>query len=87
MLLVRDRSQQKHTILEINIIPEKISLNHTPHKIYYGSLRRIHVAANVLQRNMERHNKLSTAIARLADVRICFPVTKCKCRAKGQILL
>ena len=34
MILVRDRFQQKHTILEINIIPEKISLNHTPHKIY-----------------------------------------------------
>ena len=32
MILVRDRFQQKHTILEINIIPEKISLNHTPHK-------------------------------------------------------
>ena len=34
MILVRDRSQQKHTILEINIIPENISLNHTHHKMF-----------------------------------------------------
>ena len=34
MILARDRSQQTHTILKINILPEKISLNHTPHKIY-----------------------------------------------------